>query len=180
MYEARVLFEMSRKFWSGVKIGPAGPKFTEITRKLWSVRGILVRLVRLRSTKVQLLISCQKVPNRADQRQYKESRSIACTSHSIHPSITFLNMATPEEEVERDMQLLEEVYMYLTDKKYPPGCSDTRKRVIRKKAQKFELNNGELFYKQQKKGKVCFDDLHTFSLEYKINVKTNYNYFLDH
>ena len=91
-----------------------------------------------------------------------------------------LNMATPEDEVERDMQLLEEAYMYLTDKKYPPGCSDTRKRVIRKKAKLFELNNGELFYKQQKKGKVCFDDLHAFSLEYKINVKTNYNYFLDH
>ena len=52
--------------------------------------------------------------------------------------------------------------------------------MIRKKAQKFEVNNGELFYKQQKKGKVCFDDLHAFSLEYKINVKTNYtaNHFL--
>ena len=79
-------------------------------------------------------------------------------------------MATPEEEVERDIQLIDEAYMYLTDKKYPPGCSYIRKRVIRKKAQKFELTNGELF---QKKGKVSFDDLHAFSL-YSIN------YFLDH
>ena len=31
----------------------------------------------------------------------------------------FLNMATPEEEVERDMQLLEEAYMYLTQE-IPP------------------------------------------------------------
>ena len=73
-------------------------------------------------------------------------------------------MATPEDEVERDMQLLDEAYMYLTDKKYPPGCSDTRKRVIRRKAQRFVVDNGELFYKQQKKGKVCFDNLHAFSL----------------
>ena len=63
------------------------------------------------------------------------------------------------------MQLLEEAYyyMYLTDKKYPPGCSDIRKRVIRKKAQKFVVNDGELFYKQQKKGKVLSQSVACFS-----------------
>ena len=55
---------------------------------------------------------------------------------------------------ERDLQLLEEAYVYLTEKKYPSGCSDVRKRVIRKKSQKFVVKDGELFYKQQKKGKV--------------------------
>ena len=62
-----------------------------------------------------------------------------------------------EEDFERDsadLQLLEEAYIYLTEKKYPPGCNDTRKRVIRKKAQKFVVDKGELLYKQQKKGKV--------------------------
>ena len=52
---------------------------------------------------------------------------------------------------ERDIQLLEEAYVYLTEKKYPSGCSDVRKRVIRKKSQKFVVKDGELFYKQQKK-----------------------------
>ena len=55
---------------------------------------------------------------------------------------------------ERDLQLLEEAYVYLTEKKYPSGCSDIRKRVIRKKSQKFMVKDGELYYKQQKKGKV--------------------------
>ena len=55
---------------------------------------------------------------------------------------------------ERDLQLLEEAYVYLTEKKYPSDCSDVRKRVIRKKSQKFVVKDGELFYKQQKKGKV--------------------------
>ena len=37
-------------------------------------------------------------------------------------------MATPDDEShERDMQLLEDAYCYLTEKKYPPGCCDTRK-----------------------------------------------------
>ena len=59
-----------------------------------------------------------------------------------------------EEEAERDLQLVEEAYSYVTKKKYPPGCSDVRKRVIRRKAQKFIVKDGEMFYKQQKKGKV--------------------------
>ena len=37
---------------------------------------------------------------------------------------------------------------------YPPGCTENRKRVIRTKAKKFELRDGELFYKQKQKGKV--------------------------
>ena len=49
---------------------------------------------------------------------------------------------------------IEEAYVYLTSKKYPNGCSDNRKRIIRKKSQKFLIENGELFYKQKQKGKV--------------------------
>ena len=42
---------------------------------------------------------------------------------------------------------------------YPDGCSDTRKRVIRKKAAKFEVKDGELYYKQKQNGKVILVDL---------------------
>ena len=55
---------------------------------------------------------------------------------------------------EKEIELVEEAYVYLTSKKYPNGCSDNRKRIIRKKSQKFLIESGELFYKQKQKGKV--------------------------
>ena len=55
---------------------------------------------------------------------------------------------------EKEIELVEEAYVYLTSKKYPNGRSDDRKRIIRKKSQKFPIENGELFYKQKQKGKV--------------------------
>ena len=52
-----------------------------------------------------------------------------------------------------DNQLLQEAYTYLVEK-YPDGCKECRKRMIRKKALKFEIKDGgELCYKF-KKGKV--------------------------
>ena len=56
---------------------------------------------------------------------------------------------------ERDQELVEQAYVYLTSATYPPGCDENRKRVIRKKAKKFELKDGELYYKQKQKTKVC-------------------------
>ena len=38
---------------------------------------------------------------------------------------------------ERTEQLIQQAYTYLREKSYPYGCSETRKRVIRKKAAKF-------------------------------------------
>lgn len=58
------------------------------------------------------------------------------------------------EEADRDQELVEQAYMYLTAGTYPAGCSENRKRVIRKKSKKFELKDGELYYKQKQKGKV--------------------------
>ena len=55
---------------------------------------------------------------------------------------------------ERTEQLIEQAYTYLREKTYPDGCSETRKRVIRKKAAKFEVKDGELYYKQKQNGKV--------------------------
>ena len=59
---------------------------------------------------------------------------------------------------ERTEQLIEQAYTYLREKTYPDGCSETRKRVIRKKAAKFEVKDGEL-YKQKQNGKVILVDL---------------------
>ena len=57
------------------------------------------------------------------------------------------------ENAEGNEQLLQEAYIFLTEKRYPNGCTELRKRVIRKKALKFVVKDGELFYKT-KKGKV--------------------------
>ena len=60
---------------------------------------------------------------------------------------------------ERTEQLIEQAYTYLREKTYPDGCSETKKRVIRKKAAKFEVKDGELYYKQKQNGKVILVDL---------------------
>lgn len=55
---------------------------------------------------------------------------------------------------EKDQLLVEQAFVYLTTSKYPVDCSENRKRVVRKKSKKFELRDGELFYKQKQKAKV--------------------------
>ena len=52
--------------------------------------------------------------------------------------------------------LVEEAYAYLVSKKYPECVSETKKRVIRRKAAKLTISvEGELLYKhKQGKGKV--------------------------
>ena len=62
-------------------------------------------------------------------------------------------MPTMESE-ERDQELVEQAYSYITTSTYPPECTENRKKVICKKAKKFELEDGELYYKQKQKGKV--------------------------
>ena len=57
------------------------------------------------------------------------------------------NMEEAQTE-ERTEQLIEQAYTYLKEKAYSDGCSDTRKRVIRKKAAIFEVKDGELYYIQ--------------------------------
>ena len=64
------LWDLSLKFWSGGKIGPAGQKFTQ---QFWSVRGILVRLVRL----------LQMFPKLRERR----GRCYLGQSQRTHPSI---------------------------------------------------------------------------------------------
>ena len=49
---------------------------------------------------------------------------------------------------ERDQKLVEQAYSYLTTSTYPPETTENKKRVIRKKAKKFDLKDGELYYSQ--------------------------------
>ena len=56
-----------------------------------------------------------------------------------------------EGEVEED--LVEDVYIYVTEQRYRDGATENRKRAIRNKAKKFEVRNGELFYKKVKRGR---------------------------
>ncbi len=62
---------------------------------------------------------------------------------------------TMEPEHEPDTgedQLVDEVfqYMYITTRKYPDYCKEGRRRVIRRKAKQFEVDNSDLMYTQEK------------------------------
>ena len=60
-----------------------------------------------------------------------------------------------ESADERDVDLVEQAYRYLTDKTYPKyGATENRKRAIRNKAKRFIIKDGELFYKKKQKEKV--------------------------
>ena len=58
-----------------------------------------------------------------------------------------------QEKEDRDQQLIEEAFTYRMCGIYPEEATDrgNRKRVIRKKALKFEVENGELLYKMKHK-----------------------------
>lgn len=47
--------------------------------------------------------------------------------------------------------LVKLAYNYVTKKVCPDGCAANKKRQIRKKAEKFRVLNGELFYKPTNK-----------------------------
>ena len=47
---------------------------------------------------------------------------------------------------EEDNDLLADAYLYITTSAYPEGCTDIRKRIIWKKAKKFHVSDGELFF----------------------------------
>ena len=49
---------------------------------------------------------------------------------------------------EGDNELIEQVFLYLMYSEYPDGASESKKRIIRKKAKKFVIIKGELFYRQ--------------------------------
>ena len=61
-----------------------------------------------------------------------------------------LELHTGEEE------LIEEVFHYVTTKEYPDDCKEGRKRVIRRKAKQFVVNNGDFMYKHKRKDRVSW------------------------
>ncbi len=61
-----------------------------------------------------------------------------------------LELHTGEEE------LIEEVFHYVTTKEYPDNCKEGRKRVIRRKAKQFVVNNGDFMYKHKRKDRVSW------------------------
>ena len=46
--------------------------------------------------------------------------------------------------------LVDNVYAYLVQKRYPKGCSGTRKRQIRKRTERFSVKEGNLYYRFKK------------------------------
>ncbi len=71
-------------------------------------------------------------------------------------------MDTGTEESEQ--KLVEQVFAYISSGGlYQGECTENRKRVIRRKAGKFVLSDGEFLYRQKVKGKVKSDKfLHAF------------------
>ena len=49
--------------------------------------------------------------------------------------------------------LVQKAYIYITEGTYPGGATANEKRVIRKKAKKFAVRNGELVYKKVIRGR---------------------------
>ena len=70
-------------------------------------------------------------------------------------------------EEPEDVDLVDGAFLYLTQSRYPKGCSDARKRAIRKKAGMFVICDGVIFFKKKKKDKVIMKE--SLLLTYHIN-----------
>ena len=46
--------------------------------------------------------------------------------------------------------LMEDAILYLQKQRYRDRCSKNEKRIIRRKAMRFTLSNGELFYNKER------------------------------
>ena len=62
-------------------------------------------------------------------------------------------MASDSDEKASE-DLLGRVFLYLTEKRYVDGTSENHKRIIRKKAAKFRIVDGEMYLTKKRKGKV--------------------------
>ena len=59
------------------------------------------------------------------------------------------------EGEQSDISMIDDVYNYLKEGVYRKGATSSRKRVIRRsKAAKFQIKDGEIYYKQTTKTKV--------------------------
>ena len=53
-----------------------------------------------------------------------------------------------------DISMIGDVYNYLKEGVYRKGATSSRKRVIKRKAAKFQIKHGEIYYKQTTNTKV--------------------------
>ena len=81
------------------------------------------------------------------------ARRFFCTFPFIFSQDTPKMDEDAREQGQTEIDLVQQAYVYVTDKTYPEGCSENLKRVIRRKAKKFAVRDGELYY-YKKKGKV--------------------------
>ena len=78
------------------------------------------------------------------------------TSNTWRLILFSVKMADSSEEGDaQNGNLVEEAYEYLVRNVYPVVASVSRKRCIRRKAQKFVVRGGEMYFKKKKKGMVC-------------------------
>ena len=68
------------------------------------------------------------------------------TSYDIIACCSVYSVSILLSSMHKDEDLIEQAYLYLTKKKYPEECTASRKRQIRKKAEKFTIVGGELYY----------------------------------
>ena len=95
-------------------------------------------------------------PNRA-ATHYQDRTSISDFS-SIEDSATAEEDDLQKNDDDDELALIDKAFEYLTRKTYPQGCSKNDKRVIRRKAEKLEERNGEMFYKKRGGSTVSVTD----------------------
>ena len=87
----------------------------------------------------------------AIQKAVRVSSRIVAQSH---PAISASFSMTSEDDSESEYKLIEDACNYVTNKIYPDGVDKNRKRIIRRKARKIVVKQGEVYYKK-KKTEVC-------------------------
>ena len=53
---------------------------------------------------------------------------------------------------DEDFDLVQKACTFLSERRYPDGCSKNEKRIIRRKALKFVVRDGDLLYKKVVQG----------------------------
>ena len=61
-----------------------------------------------------------------------------------------------DDAADAETSLIKNACDYLTSGTYPPGATKNKKRVIRKKASKLSVRNGEIFYKKKGRKEVSY------------------------
>ena len=77
-----------------------------------------------------------------------EEQEYAATDPEERDNVTTI-VNNSEKAIDDELALIENAFEYLIKKKYPPGCIKNHKRIIRRKAERLEERNGEIFYKKR-------------------------------